>query len=397
MQDYVLYYRTVAPTGRELGKALGVKYGSNPSRISEPVRMLVRWGSQLPFRSELQLNPPSAMALASDKFRALDTLAKAGVLVPPFSRLSQELSGTILGRRRTGFGGRDIVVYEPGSQVGVNHEFFSQYIPNSREYRIHVVRGEIIRVQGKYLDNPQDESSGFIKNHANGYRFRDPGREINKDRKEAAIESVKALGLDFGAVDLIVGMDKKCYVLEVNTAPSCSPLTLSKYVEAFKKLGVRESTQTTVGSLPASLIPTPSVRPSRTTKYPEGCTCDGDLRYGHSRLCPIRPSEPRRVEDSFQVYNPLSYEFRELRIPYSSNEVTSGEGRLRPRSSSDAHRVGGRSINRRTPDRLPIRNERRKRSTTRTNVGSTQRSHTNQGRLGRKLPSSTPRVSRRIY
>ena len=46
----------------------------------------------------------------------------------------------------------------------------------------------------------------------------------------------KALGLDFGAVDLIIGQDKQHYVLEVNTGPACAPATLQAYVTALTKL-----------------------------------------------------------------------------------------------------------------------------------------------------------------
>ena len=42
------------------------------------------------------------------------------------------------------------------------------------------------------------------------------------------------LGLDFGAVDLLLTSDLRVMVLEVNSAPGLSGSTLSKYVEAFK-------------------------------------------------------------------------------------------------------------------------------------------------------------------
>jgi len=53
----------------------------------------------------------------------------------------------------------------------------------------------------------------------------------------AAVSAVEALGLTFGAVDLIVGDDGHTYILEVNTAPACSPRTAREYVNAVVVLG----------------------------------------------------------------------------------------------------------------------------------------------------------------
>jgi D-alanine-D-alanine ligase-like ATP-grasp enzyme len=50
------------------------------------------------------------------------------------------------------------------------------------------------------------------------------------------VNAVVALGLDFGAVDLLIGDDGQTYVLEVNTAPACSPMTAACYIGAFQRL-----------------------------------------------------------------------------------------------------------------------------------------------------------------
>jgi hypothetical protein len=97
-----------------------------------------------------------------------------------------------------------------------------------------VVNDEVIRVQGKFLDNPK-QAQAHIRNYATGYRFRAPRRRLKPERLTMAVEAVKSLGLDFGAVDLLVADDGLGYVLEVNTAPSCSPITLGAYAVAFHK------------------------------------------------------------------------------------------------------------------------------------------------------------------
>ena len=94
-------------------------------------------------------------------------------------------------------------------------------------------RDRVLRIQGKYLDFPDQHTNPYIQNYGQGYRFRAPNFDIHQDRKDLAIAAVRALGLDFGAVDMLIGEDKKAYVLEVNSAPACSPLTLTAYAEAF--------------------------------------------------------------------------------------------------------------------------------------------------------------------
>lgn len=134
--------------------------------------------------------------------------------------------------------GCDIRIFQPGD-TPAGCDFYTEYIPNTREYRIHVFQGEVIRIQGKYLDFPDQHTNPYVKNHGQGYRFRAPDRQLNSDRLEAATAAVDALGLDFGAVDLLIGEDRLCYVLEVNSAPACSPLTAQAYVRRFAEwLGI---------------------------------------------------------------------------------------------------------------------------------------------------------------
>lgn len=110
---------------------------------------------------------------------------------------------------------------------------YTLYVPNTREYRLHVFKDRVLRVQGKYLDFPHQHTIPYIQNYAQGFRFRAPSVQLHQHRLDFAVEAVRALGLDFGAVDMLIGEDGKSYFLEVNSAPACSPLTLRGYAEAF--------------------------------------------------------------------------------------------------------------------------------------------------------------------
>ena len=154
----------------------------------------------------------------------------------PFTTNPNELDGLVYGRSRFGSRGNNIRVFEEGTQP-YGCEFYTQGVDIYREYRIHVVGEQVVRVQGKYLDFPeQDMTGGRVYNYANGYRFKTPQKLLPLQQEQEAIMAVKSLGLDFGAVDLIVDENKKHYILEVNTGPSCSPMTARAYITALAAL-----------------------------------------------------------------------------------------------------------------------------------------------------------------
>lgn len=247
---FFLYHRSTFPTGRKLARALGVNYGhlglgQPPTRVRRiqlslsQASALIRWGSQqaLPSgsRPTSTLNSAEALSVSADKLLSLQRMTEAGLTTPGFSTQAGarglfDLSTTVLGRSRHGRCGQDIQVFHSPDEL-TPCDFYTAYVPNTREYRIHVFKGDVIRIQGKYLDFPEQHTNEFIKNHGQGFRFRAPDVQLNHDRLEAAIGAVAAVGLDFGAVDLLIGEDRRCYVLEVNSAPACSPLTARAYVE----------------------------------------------------------------------------------------------------------------------------------------------------------------------
>lgn len=283
--SYLAYFAKTRPTGKKLAEALGfTHFGVTPPSDTD---LLLRWGNakRAP-RGEpgTCINQAAAIWSAGDKYTSLQKLSEAGIRVPDHSLNPPPLGGdTWLVRSRRGFGGKDILIHD-GAARG---EWYSKFIPNDREYRIHVVNGEVIRVQRKYLEHPDKRTSEHIKNHDNGYVFKAPQKTLNKSRLEAAVKAVEALGLDFGAVDLVIDHNGLEYVLEVNTAPACSPLTLSAYVEAFKKhfpqIGGGNASPVAASDRPASPPDppkpeppaVPAVQPVREPLVDPACRCRG--------------------------------------------------------------------------------------------------------------------------
>lgn len=111
---------------------------------------------------------------------------------------------------------------------------FTEYIPFDREYRVHVFNGKSIRISEKDFGSPIISS---IRSRGNRFKvevafsMRKPTHPVRRIRR-AAKAAVKALGLDFGAVD-VLEKDGRAYVLEVNSAPGLGGSTPALYADAF--------------------------------------------------------------------------------------------------------------------------------------------------------------------
>lgn len=231
---YLLYSRHGRPTGQVLGECLGIPHGTN---VPERQDVLVRWGNSeaTQYRpTNGVINGRNGIAAAADKFDSLQAMRTAGVPVPNFSHNNLELRPPYLARSRQHTRGLDITLCMQALDAARcgTADYYIEYIPTAREYRIHAFEDRIIHVTQKVLTN-EEAYTPWIRNHGHGYTFRSPRIRLTPLQEYAAISAVKALRLTFGAVDLIVADDGQTYVLEVNTAPACSPRTGRAYVDAI--------------------------------------------------------------------------------------------------------------------------------------------------------------------
>lgn len=189
------------------------------------------------------LNKPSAVAKARDKIKTLDILKEQGINVPIYWKTRETVQRTeaeiVLARTTTtGSSGAGIVVVRNNDPLPAA-PLYVKYIPKSAEYRVHVFKTSAIFIQQKRpkegVERTPDQH--LIRSHDNGYVFAEnnvefSSEEVKTNVNDQAIKAVRALGLDFGAVDLIVGKkDKKVYVLEINTKPG---LESTKLKEAYR-------------------------------------------------------------------------------------------------------------------------------------------------------------------
>lgn len=240
MDNFLVYSSESSVTGKALGEALEIPHGSHIP--SDPINILIRWGSRAtvdPYPVRV-INKLKALKLASNKLESLVSLDNAGIRVPPFGGSPKGFP--CLGRKEHHTQGNDIVLCMQQNDVKSALDngclYFTNYIPTKAEYRVHVFNGEIIKISQKVEDEESDEPNvvPWIRNHGHGHIFVNPRRTLSSSDSSLAIEAVTNLGLNFGAVDLIVSDDGFPYVLEVNTAPALGDNSLDVYVNKFKEI-----------------------------------------------------------------------------------------------------------------------------------------------------------------
>lgn len=214
-------------------RSLIINYGSN-SRPSWP--SVGRW-----------LNPPEACARAGNKLRAFEAFAQAGLSCPEWTynrEVAQQWveSGLVVVARTilNGHSGRGIVLCDnSGDHQLVNAPLYVKYKKKRKEYRVHVFQEKIIDVAEKrrrHMETRPPQFDGYVRNLANGWVFCRNNVIRPGDMEGLALGACNALGLDFGAVDIIWNeRDNKCYVLEVNTAPGLQGTTLANYSNAIQR------------------------------------------------------------------------------------------------------------------------------------------------------------------
>lgn len=141
--------------------------------------------------------------------------------------------------------GKGIIFSSDGDREEfANCRLYTRYIKKKMEYRVHVAFGETIFIQKKVLRRVDDLGNPIapvdvdfrVRSHLRGFIF--VHNEVNppQDVIDQALKAVQAVGLDFGAVDVIWNAhEQRAYVLEINSAPGLEGETVQAYVRAFEE------------------------------------------------------------------------------------------------------------------------------------------------------------------
>ena len=123
-----------------------------------------------------------------------------------------------------------------------------EYIEKVREYRAIVVGDKMVDFkQKKKKSSPRDEQGEVIEderidhdehvwNLDGGYIFARDNINVPDGIDTLSISAINALGLDFGAIDIIEDANGTLYVLEVNTAFGLEGTTIQLVGDAILEL-----------------------------------------------------------------------------------------------------------------------------------------------------------------
>lgn len=206
------------------------------------------WAERAAMRGVTILNKPMAVGTASNKLSALQALKNAGVRVPEFTTDMIVAQRWLTNydvvverhelRGNSGDGIRIVTLDDEEMESTITRApLYTKFIPKTAEFRVHVFRGEVIDYieKKKVLAERRNETfNKYVSSITCGWVFSRTDVRDLPDVRQLALRAVAALGLDFGAVDIVYA-DGLCYVLEVNTAPGLAGTTLVKYGNAVCK------------------------------------------------------------------------------------------------------------------------------------------------------------------
>lgn len=228
------------------------------------------------------LNQPEDVAIASNKLLTLEKLEEEGVPTVLFTTdktVAEQWDKVFVRHSLTGHSGEGTEVLENEDNSEYNtaierialeltelgHDYlagqvldnssrgefslpqaplYTKGIKNNGEYRVHVFDGEVILYQKKSRRVDEDGETitaegeeSDVRNLSSNWVYRTGNLRRLERVEELAISAVQALGLDFGAVDIIKNEEGEVYVLEVNTAPGLgNSETLEAYTRAFNSI-----------------------------------------------------------------------------------------------------------------------------------------------------------------
>lgn len=230
---------------RDLARGLGakrLKEGSNYIPTSRTT--VINWGSSNARTYPNMLNKPESVYRAAHKLHTFNGLASNNISVPDFTTSKQVAEGWLLNgyvvverHKLTGHNGDGIriVDYNSDEDTITDAPLYVKYQKKDHEYRVHVFKDRVIDVTEKRRRHGVEGGDGRIRNLANGWVFCRDGVNAPEAVRSVAVAAIRALGLDFGAVD-VIEREGRAWVLEINTAPGLQGTTLDKYIEAIKSV-----------------------------------------------------------------------------------------------------------------------------------------------------------------
>lgn len=244
---YMYSYCNKSESARSVANALGIKMminHENSKFVGSPDKVVLNWGSSdLPreVRYCKVINSEFGVSQAVNKLKTFKALTRANVPTPAYTTdrnvaiqwTEGSLTPVFCRGNLVGHDGDGIhLAFKPNEVIYA--PLYTSFLSAWEEYRITVFKDHAILCQRKVKRKDVQQHSPYLRTTAGGYGF-DVDR-APKPVQDAAVAAIKALGLDFGGVDIILH-DETLYphVLEVNTAPQLTPYALEKLSKAIRE------------------------------------------------------------------------------------------------------------------------------------------------------------------
>jgi len=256
--NYLLASSAGFNSGKSLANLLGLRFHSNPEKISKPFNVVLRYGNYSTsslLENDTKINSVSSILNCSRKWLLKSFLEDSNILAPTYIPVENfnasdinwiennekiENSGRVfLGRNRWHRGGQDIRIFTEKNSIPSNIDFVVPFIRTSREYRVHVINNEIVKIFRKRNDNEPYYGIN-IRSSFNGYYFTNARIDKIKDGNALydIIEKISnKLGVMFFGADIGWSPPYNSWIVfEVNSAPGLNSKTIDIYAKKLSKI-----------------------------------------------------------------------------------------------------------------------------------------------------------------
>lgn len=243
MKPYIYPYNLGSKSAKLLAEALNtIRIRSDGKFKHVPSALVINWGSSNPGKinaSLPHLNKPNIVERSINKLSTFKWLGEASFNAIPKWTTDKTVAKdwldaghVVIARLKLRSSqGQGIEVIKPGENLP-NTPLYTKLFSKDKEYRVHVFKGSVIDFVQKKLKTGFTPKP-YIRSHDNGWVFCREGVELPQSVSEAAVEAVKLMGLDFGAVDLAISKKGTVCVFEINTAPGIEGTTVVNYTKAI--------------------------------------------------------------------------------------------------------------------------------------------------------------------
>lgn len=188
-------------------------------------KVVIRWGTRIQVPTDdnsVIYNDNSSAKKASNKKIAREIFIENNLLCPKLlTPQSDNLTYPIIARPHEHTKAENFVVLTDNNSF-VKHFrensdgwYYSEFIDKDREFRFHCAHGKILAI----MEKPKGEGIAWNRVLSEDPFVRIKQNEYPYEASLLALKAMKAIGLDFGGVDIMLKGEVP-YVIEINTSPS---------------------------------------------------------------------------------------------------------------------------------------------------------------------------------